>query len=349
MAKRSTLDLGHDAFLDIVANLVGILIILLAIVGSQSAAAIRQAAESVMPPVDTGAVDQPIVDEETVRAQWRTAAEIATRSAAAQSDSDRLESMVRRYDQLIDTKKQTRDRLLDLLAVAKEAWRDAQQNVEATAVAAAQRSVAIQRAESELADLQIQIDSAQTDDTPPAVIQHLPTPMAKAVFHDEIHIRIKDNRISIVPLDRLLDEIETQVQRGGLPFRDGRTTDSAGPHRGYIARYAIDRHSGTLSRGRGARRAVQIQMAGVIVTPLREPFGDDLATAVAPTGALSIELAGRDPARTTLTAWVYPDSFETFNRLKQTLYAAGFTTAARPLDFDMPIGVSPQGSRSQAQ
>ena len=34
--RRTTLEMGHDAFLDIVANLVGILIILVVVLGSQS-------------------------------------------------------------------------------------------------------------------------------------------------------------------------------------------------------------------------------------------------------------------------------------------------------------------------
>ena len=36
--KRTKLEMGHDAFLDIVANLVGILIILVVILGTQSQA-----------------------------------------------------------------------------------------------------------------------------------------------------------------------------------------------------------------------------------------------------------------------------------------------------------------------
>ena len=46
--KRSGINVGHDAFLDIVANLVGILIILVVVLGSQSTEVIEetQSAES---------------------------------------------------------------------------------------------------------------------------------------------------------------------------------------------------------------------------------------------------------------------------------------------------------------
>ncbi len=43
--KRAVLELGHDAFLDIVANLVGILIILVVVLGSQSTAVIEEIKE----------------------------------------------------------------------------------------------------------------------------------------------------------------------------------------------------------------------------------------------------------------------------------------------------------------
>lgn len=341
MARRSTIDLGHDAFLDIVANLVGILIILLAVVGSQSSQAIRQAAEAIAPAT---------VDDEQAEAAWKAAAESATRSAAAQSDSDRLEAMVARYDQSIDQKRQSRDRLLDLLAVAREAWADSQSSLDADAVKKAKQSVALEQAVSELDTLDAQIEQLSNNDPPPPIaVEHLPTPMARAVFNDEIHLRIKNNLVSVVPLQKLLDEIKDQVQRGASSVRDGRTTDSAGPYNGYIARYVLDRQTGVVSRGGRSSRAVQIEMAGMIITPLNESIGQPASDVTRSRSALDIELAGRDPNRTTITAWVYPDSFESFAVIKRYLYGKGFATAARPMKFGTPIGASPRGSRSQSQ
>jgi hypothetical protein len=64
---------------------------------------------------------------------------------------------------------------------------------------------------------------------------------------------------------------------------------------------------------------------------------------------LDIELAGRTPDRTTITVWVYPDSFAEFRRLKEHLYQRGFATAARPLPTDRPIAAGPKGTKSIAQ
>ena len=56
-----------------------------------------------------------------------------------------------------------------------------------------------------------------------------------------------------------------------------------------------------------------------------------------------------EPSRTTITIWVYPNSFEQFRQLKAELFKLGYLTAGRPLPEDFPIGGSPDGTRSAAE
>ena len=79
--RRTAIQLGHDAFLDIVANLVGILIILVVVLGTQSQTAIEDIKEQTK--AETPA--QPS------NAQMETLASHSMRAAAAQSDSNRFE------------------------------------------------------------------------------------------------------------------------------------------------------------------------------------------------------------------------------------------------------------------
>ena len=60
-------------------------------------------------------------------------------------------------------------------------------------------------------------------------------------------------------------------------------------------------------------------------------------------------LSGHDPNRTTVTVWVYPDSFNEFRALKAELFRRGYLAAGRPMPAGHPIGGSPDGSRSAAQ
>lgn len=173
--------------------------------------------------------------------------------------------------------------------------------------------------------------------------------MAKTVFGDELHFRLKDNRLSVVPIDKLLDEIRRDFERVASGSRDGRLDASVGPVRGFIARYAMDKNREMVSRGGQVGMATRIQLVGMTVQPLTEPHGQPIQKVLAESSELDIELAGRDPGSTTITVWVYPDSFAAFRRLKEHLYAKGFATAARPLPMDRAISGGPQGSRSNSQ
>jgi hypothetical protein len=95
--------------------------------------------------------------------------------------------------------------------------------------------------------------------------------------------------------------------------------------------------------------ATRIQLVGMKLEPLSEPHGQPIQNVLAQSSELDIELAGRDPGTTSITVWVYPDSFAAFRHLKEHLYAKGFATAARPLPMDRAITGSPHGTRSRAQ
>lgn len=336
--KRSTLELGHDAFLDIVANLVGILIILVVVLGSQSQQAIKQIRQQ-----------QPESTPRATDAQLATLAEQAMRGAAAQADSDRFEQRLQRYEKQIAARDTQRDHLLDLLSQAKDAWREKKKELDQRAVEAAERQSESRQLQQELAKIQGARERLQEQSPSVVQVAHLPTPMAKTVFGDELHFRLKNNRLSIVPIDQLLEEIRRDFERAAQGSRDGRQQAAVGPVRGYVAHYAMDKNRQMINQGGRVGMATRVKLVGMTVEPLDEPHGQSVEKILAGRSQLDVELAGRDPASTTLTVWVYPDSFAAFRKLKEHLYAKGFATAARPLPHDHPITGSPQGSRSRAQ
>jgi hypothetical protein len=173
--------------------------------------------------------------------------------------------------------------------------------------------------------------------------------MARTVFGDELHFRLKDNRLSVVPIDRLLNEIRSDFERVATSSRNGAMESAVGPVRGYVARYRMDKDRAMVARGGQVQMATKIQLVGMSVEPLSEPYGQPIEQVLAGRSELDIELAGRNPASTTITVWVYPDSFAAFRQLKEHLYARGFATAARPLPLDHLISGGPDGSRSSAQ
>lgn len=339
--NRSTLELGHDAFLDIVANLVGILIILVVILGTQSTAVIEEIIEQ---------TDESIAEERLATDdQLAQLAQISMRGVAAQTASYRFENTIKRYDGEIEAQQQRRAALLDLLSVAQAAWEDKKSELDEQATLLAQRHTERETARSELAQLEGERQRLEDQSENVIAVEHLPTPMAKTVFGDELHFRLKGNLLSVVPVEKLVEEIRRDFARVASSSRDGRMDAAVGPIRGYVARYMMDKNREMISRGGQVQMATRIQMVGMTVEPLHEPHGQSIDKILARSSELDIELAGRNPDSTTITVWVYPDSFAAFRQLKEHLYARGFATAARPLPMDQAISGGPQGSRSNAQ
>jgi hypothetical protein len=71
--------------------------------------------------------------------------------------------------------------------------------------------------------------------------------------------------------------------------------------------------------------------------------------ALSPGSELFSRLKAFKPQSTTVTVWVYPDSFDDFRSIKAELFKRGYLTAARPMPEGHPIGGSPDGSRSAAE
>lgn len=333
--KRATLEMGQDAFLDIVANLVGVLIILVVVLGTQSQKAIREIH------------DEQAEEERASPEQLSVLSEQAVRAAAAQADSDRLERTVRQFDAEIAVKNQQRAMLLDLLAEAQLAWESSKRELSSESTEIAAQLSELARLESQLAELEGERERLESEPAAVIAVEHLPTPMAKTVFGDEIHFRLKDNRVSVVPIEKLIDEIRRDF--GRTSRREGRSDSAVGPVRGYVARYEMNTSQERVTRGDRTGMAMRVELTEMSVEPLTEPFGQTIDAVIRGSSELDVELAGRDPAKTTITVWVYPDSFAAFRQLKEHLYRKGFATAARPLPMDRLISGGPQGSRSSAQ
>ena len=121
--KRAVLEMGHDAFLDIVANLVGILIILVVVLGSQSTAVIEEVREQ---------LQEDLVTESSYASdeQLTQLSQQAMRAASAQADSNRFEGLIKDFDQQLKIKRQQRAIIMDLLSEAEAAWEDKKQELD---------------------------------------------------------------------------------------------------------------------------------------------------------------------------------------------------------------------------
>ncbi len=340
--RRSTVELGHDAFLDIVANLVGILIILVVILGTQT----HHITEMMRSDSNT---DQRRESTESLasRSQLDQLGQAAMRAASAQQESLELEAKLRRYDAQIAQLDAARGRLLDLEGIAEAAWEEVQSQLDQSKVRGARLQREIHETEAELATLAGTKDRLANEKAPLVAVEHLPTPMAKTVFGDEIDLRLKAGRLSVVPVENLMKEIKEDVQR--MTRKPGNSASTVGPFRDYIANYVIERTVGRITQNGRTGMAMTARLGAVAFEPLSESAGQPIGEVLRNRSFLDVELAGRDPNATTITVWVYPDSFGELRQLKEHLYQRGFATAARPLMNGQAIIFSSTGTRSKAQ
>ncbi|MEM6473760.1 MAG: hypothetical protein AAF802_29645 [Planctomycetota bacterium] len=348
--RRDGVSVGHDAFLDIVANLVGILIILVVVLGAQSQGVLNQTDGEEA----SVALEDDVVDPDLMPAgesSLRELAVAAAKAASAQQDSIRLERSIKELDLEIARTSERRTVLLALLQEARSAWESEQDKLDSDKVAAAEKAAEVDKLEQEL--LQLAGQRSRLENATPQVIaiSHLPTPIAKTVFGEEVYLRLKNNRLSIVPLERLTEEIKRDFQRTSGGSRSGVSDAAVGPVQGFVARYVMNRRNELVSDGSAVARMTRAQVLMASFEPLEEPFGDPIEDVLANDDWLDVALAGYQPGITTVTIAVYPDSYASFRKLKERIYSKGYATAGRPIVDGRPIIVNfaGGGTRSLAQ
>ena len=314
-------NVGEDSFLDTTANLVGILIILVVVIGSKTKLEAEEYGRQM-----AAAEASPQLAESA-----RTARALADsmREQAIRQKEYELESAYRRAE---------RDSLLVNVQIVREKVAESLLDLDAEKRASLEHARAVQKLHDNLSDVQDELGAQDELARPKIVLEHLPTPMAQTVFNREMHLQLKAGAVTVIPWDRLVDTLKEQV-----PLAARRQASKAvleeiiGPLGGFIMRYRMTRIPGGYELER-----FELETSADAVS-------ERLLDALAPAGRLRLELASRNPAETVITVWVYPDSFGEFAKLKTLLFQEGFLCAARPLPEGVRIGASPRGSRSSAQ
>ncbi len=324
MKRRDNSEVGSESFVDVVANLIGVLVVLVAIVGVN---------------VTTRAVPdhaRALLDNELHALRERASA-VRQEIDAIQRSHDRLAAELAKLRAGVEQKR------AELRAAVRE------------------REVAEKELSEQLkleADLQRRLQElASSSDLPPqppaARVLELKAPVSRPVApgEAELHFELQRNRLSFIPLASLLSGARRQRdQLRPTLEQTGHAEGVAGPIGDFVLRYrvAVDQESlpQRILLGAPVRRARLVEWQ---IVPTNDHRGEPVDQAIGPGGLLWKVLAGRDPKTTFVTIWVYPDSFGGFRTVRDALYARRYYVAARPLPPGMPIAGSIDGTRSYAQ
>ncbi len=363
--RNDDIEFGSDSFLDVVANIVGILIILIVVAGIKAGAtpvnvervadylkkhAAPKASETTksVAPSPSKAFEpkrpdpQPpiIIPEspELVRQAMKLQAHLAeldsddqasaTKIRTASNDEKEIERRIAKVKRAIEEE-------LSELTQEQKKLVDAQSKLE----------------HDKTGLLQLEVDVQQAQAQKPAVktLRHKLTPVSRVIQGKELHYQLLNNRVAYVPIQELMEQMrQTITDQSRRLYREGFLQGQVGPILGFRMDFrARVRRLSTIDELRqGSSSTVELSKWQLRPEPDIDSEGPE--SALKPGSDFLRFLRGAD-ADTTITLWVYPDSFQIYRQLQEFAHHENFTVAARPLPSGFPITGSPTGSFSSGQ
>ncbi|MFH1300924.1 MAG: hypothetical protein ABIK07_07655 [Planctomycetota bacterium] len=386
MGRRATqgeVGFGSDSFLDIVANIVGILIILIVIAGvrmSQAPVTVvdTQPANPPQPQVidvDLAAFPPKIEVDPPIRkapALVRSLPEPEPKpilpkqpriiyqqpSQELLGEVQKLESELTSLDQAMRSRETGAQELLQQKqAISGE--------VQTLASQIDQKSDRLelhyqqllslvdskQEAQKELERVVAQARQVAAPREQVKELKHRLTPVSQLVTDREWHFLLSENKVSYVPINELLADLRDQVmKRGSWLAKYREHHGSVGPIRGYTMKYVVERQalSAIDQLRNGGSGGFRVGVTKWEIEADADVQSESQETALQIQSQFYQALADIGTG-STLTLWVYPDSFELYRSLQKHAHSLGYQVAGRPLPFGVPIAGSPAGTRSAGQ
>jgi hypothetical protein len=335
---------GQDSFVDVVTNLVGILIVLVLIVGVRVKPAWRasQAASG-----QSASADPAVAANAADDAKSAAAKELTSLKATAdgiERDVRQVASQVASVDGELAQRSAEREKVATLIASAEHQIDDRSSKLDSGAREEFELKRQASGLESELQESQTELQRAKNAPPPVAELKHYMTPISRTVFGKEVHFRLCDHRIAYLPLEELAERAKTEIHSEGSSSTD--LTDHihvVGPFGGFTMEFTMTMEPGP-ERGQYA-----ISLKESRFLPVPGQIGETTDEALGPDSEFRRHLNSLDRQQTTVTIWVYPESFADYRRINDELYRLGFGIAARPLPVGVPVGMSSHGTRSAAE
>ena len=387
--SQKIISVGQDSFLDIVANLVGVLIILIVVVGAQAKSNFEESAAKNATESLANLANETANVESTVQATESESKAIEDSIAAyaefqqqsdaieklqketrladdevskLERDNFDLENKIHQHEQISANMTDRRHAMLLQMEMVRRDIESRQAKLDEDQQVAA--NLARQKSEwaFELTELENEITAMQVnfEKTEPGTIDHFPNPIAETVFSQEVHFRLSGGRLSYVPMDELIGLMKTEWKfKAEKLQRSSVTRETVGPIGNFRMQYELEARSVPASQTSAAQRMVRFKH--FTLHPVNPVAGESIDQALGLSAAIDRSgratnrsqwltiLSGKPAASTTVSIWVYPDSYEEHGRLKKWLHENGFKMASWPLEMGRMISGGPDGFRTSAQ
>ncbi len=372
---------GSDSFLDIVANIVGILIILIVIAGVRMSQAPVTVADNQSVPssppeiidVDLAAFPSPIEPEQPIpEAPVLTLTQPEPKPILPQkpkiiyqqpspellAELKQLELELAKIDQVMQTREDSEKELVLQRQAINAELQSLSAQINQKNKHLDQRSHQLlslvdskQETQKELNRVVSQLRQVSAPRNEVKLLKHRLTPVSQVVTNKEWHFLLSENKVSYVPINELLTDLKGQIiKRGSWLAKYREHHGSVGPIRGYTMKYVVERQvlSAIEQLRNGGNGGFRVGVTKWEIEADDDVPQESQAEALQVHSQFFQALSDIGPG-STLTFWVYPDSFEVYRSLQKHAHSLGYQVAGRPLPFGVPIAGSPSGTRSAGQ
>ena len=194
---------------------------------------------------------------------------------------------------------------------------------------AAKAEVDLELARQTLARLAHQVSELESIPVHVETLEHKITPISRTVNGKEKHYRLEGNRVAEVPVEELVARFREQIDRRKDWLAKTRQHQGLiGPIRGFNMQYLVRVESmsdmDALKSGYGGYR---VSLSSWEIRPEPDLKGETDTVALRNGAQFYQSILGTSPD-TTLTFWVYPDSFSLYRKLQQFMNTGTRSLAA---------------------
>ncbi len=164
------------------------------------------------------------------------------------------------------------------------------------------------------------------------------TPVSHELQTEELLFECRGGRISFIDYGKFKSEIDAVIRDGDKLRDSDRYTGVTEPAGAFRLRYTLEVE--------GYPRQIGISWE---VEPMAVARGETLEQALAPDSEFRRITESVEPKITAITICVYPDSFPLYRKLRDYLFERDLVVAGRPLPEGVPIAADRRGTHSRGQ
>lgn len=172
-------------------------------------------------------------------------------------------------------------------------------------------------------------------------LENQTTPFGKTVEGHEAFFVIRKGKISHIPMNVFTERLRSFF-RNYRDINNSIVHEKIGPFEGYS--FAVQAGLHQVREGNQTMVFFNFEYGECI--PESEDLGETFEDAMKDGSVFRQKLALYLPERSTITLWVYPDSYQQLRQLKKHLLDHEYNIALRPMEAGRTIRFSPEGSKS---